>query len=248
MIIYNKSKDCFLLVPGPVHQSPNNLILVPSDESCSSFNNESNFSNLWQIERYLKLDDSNKHLTLQIKHANQYNFIYCYKHHIDVYGKHLECPNFVFSLPSSLSFSIGKMSYTATQVRLQSDLTFNAEESLKVNVHLNSVTNVSVNLKELNASVEAIDLQLERYNQQHNPQWVILFICCTIGFLAIIGLVCIIREYFCSKPPSQPQNIVVQNRIEDVDLIPLNNQAPPTPRIQEPPIRNNFLSRIINQI
>lgn len=76
MVMYNRTKDCMSLIPGPRRIGPNNLILFFKEENCTKFENETSFANLWRITDCLRLYNTNRQLILKVKHAQYSNFIY----------------------------------------------------------------------------------------------------------------------------------------------------------------------------
>lgn len=134
-VIYEERVDCVTPIRGD-SDSNDNMILSPAVEYCSDGIPINESSHYWSkiecLPRDLVRDDD----IIQIKSSDQYNYLYCQSLTITVFNRTFDCPNYVFSIPHFASFTIGKLTYKADNLKLSHSLRLAPVTSSRVNFHL----------------------------------------------------------------------------------------------------------------
>jgi hypothetical protein len=132
-VIYSSKLDCVVALPT---SSAQNLIIVPNLDSCRNQMPANLTAKYWRPETC-----ENKHTlviedVVQIKQVADNNYIYCENFDIKVYERSLECPPFVFALPTTASFSIDTLRYEAKEVLVEGEIDLITPLSQRINFHL----------------------------------------------------------------------------------------------------------------
>ena len=77
-----------------------------------------------------------EHSVIQVTIIKIGNYIYCPGQIIDLFNSSYDCPNFVFSLPSNLSFSLGSYKYNAKALRVSKDIEISKDIYFYINLIL----------------------------------------------------------------------------------------------------------------
>jgi hypothetical protein len=134
-VIYDQSSDCVTSLPSN-QDSYLNLVLVPDTHECKSnspMNISAKFwkSNECEEKHVITVED-----IFQIKQMGNLNYIYCESFIIHVYDQSIACPNFVFNLPTSVSFNIGNLKFLSNHSAVDSDVKFIPTFSQRINFFL----------------------------------------------------------------------------------------------------------------
>jgi hypothetical protein len=224
-VLFDEVNHCIKPIKGKPSESTN-LILVPKEAQCTS--NEHTFSNskYWTRGNCEDRESMDAHEIVQIKHARQYNYIYCASLNITIFNRLIPCPNEVFILPANTSFKIQDMEYEAQQLNLHTELHFVPMWSYAINhvidPHMRS--NLYDNyFSKLNMSINSLNTQsfndkLENVNDHHK---VANFILLSIIIFSCIAVVIWLQFKKCKKSSLKRNNKflnIEQNNMETIDL------------------------------
>jgi hypothetical protein len=134
-VVYDTSTDCVTPLRGNLDTNEN-VILSPSVEYCTEASPLNSSERYWSKERCVSNDHISNEDIITIKSSNDHNFIFCYTLNVTVFNRTYPCPSFVFALPQYASFTIGKMTYTADQLKISNSLRIAPVHTTRVNFHL----------------------------------------------------------------------------------------------------------------
>jgi hypothetical protein len=122
-VLYNEETRCVKPIKGNPSQTTY-LILVPKEKQCSNEEHTYTYSRYWAKGECEQKDDIQAHDFVQIKHALQYNYIYCASLNITLFQRQIPCPREPFVLPANQSFQIEDLHYESQSLNLHSELHF----------------------------------------------------------------------------------------------------------------------------
>ncbi len=146
-VVYDAARDCVTAL-HQITQSSRNLILMPGTATCQRNLPESIVKRYWKVDHCTEKDVIVDEEIIQIKTSEKYNYIYCFSLKINIYNRTLDCPEYVFAIPSNAAFSINTITYESTLVNLQNTLNLMPEWSQRINFHLMSQLH-NLNLSEI---------------------------------------------------------------------------------------------------
>ncbi len=160
-VIYDSARDCVTAL-HQITQSSRNLILMPGSANCQRNLPESIVKRYWKVDHCTKKDAIVDEEIIQVKTSEKYNYIYCYSLKINIYNRTLDCPEYVFAIPSNAAFSINTITYESTLVNLQNTLNLMPEWSQRINFHLMSQLH-NLNLSEIARQTREDISQIRRH-------------------------------------------------------------------------------------
>ena len=134
-VVYNEKNDCIIPLPTAPY-TLNNLVVMPKTDKCQN-NLPHNFTHkYWKFERCEQRHFISPDEVVQIKAVGDNNHIFCNGFKINLYNRTIDCPDFVFALPITTSFSIGSLNYETNDITIHTDLSFAPDLSQRVNFQL----------------------------------------------------------------------------------------------------------------
>lgn len=109
-VLFDEVNHCIKPIKGNPSESTN-LILVPKEAQCNCNEHMLINSKSWTKGDCDEEDEINAHGIVQIKHARQYNYIYCSSLNITIFNRLMPCPKDLFILPANTFFKIQDMEY-----------------------------------------------------------------------------------------------------------------------------------------
>ena len=200
-VIYSQDNDCVTTLPTN-QQSYLNLVLASDDPSCRSPLPHNLTVKFWKGSQC-----ENRHLVtiqdiVQIKQIAGSNYIYCKSFNIRVYDRYLLCPDFVFILSTSVSFSIGDLKFEANNRTIDISTEFIPHYSDRINfflmpdLHDFSFDKINRNAIDGINNLTITNTKINRHFPEINT-----FNGTTIVFLVIFFSVCLflILYYLCRR-------------------------------------------------
>jgi hypothetical protein len=91
---------------------------MPGSAKCQRNLPESIVKRYWKVDHCTEKDVIVDEEIIQVKTSEKYNYMYCYSLKINIYNRTLDCPEYVFAIPSNATFSINTITYESTLVNL----------------------------------------------------------------------------------------------------------------------------------
>ncbi|KAI1283801.1 hypothetical protein HDE_12639 [Halotydeus destructor] len=136
IIIIKEDTNCMMSLPDSAF-SLQGFMVDPGSEHCLENDGTEGTPKYWHEDRCLLVSHMHSTERIQVKYTDTENYIYCPRRDIKVHELETPCPDFVFPLPRSVSFSIGKFIYLATRSRIDTTNTVDREWIHKLNFHIN---------------------------------------------------------------------------------------------------------------
>jgi hypothetical protein len=196
-VVYDADRDCVTAL-HQITQSSRNLILMPSSAKCQRNLPESIVKRYWKVDYCNEKDVIVDEEIIQVKTSEKYNYIYCYSLKINIYNRTLDCPEYVFAIPSNAAFSINTITYESTLVNLQNTLNLMPEWSQRINFHLMSQLH-NLDLSEIARQTRDDINSIRRHEfktiEMPSSDFKIHLIYILILIIIIIGLTIYFRRY-----------------------------------------------------
>ena len=167
LVVYDETLDCLVPTKGSNLDFANDLILKPDETYCQKRQVIAS-DKYWERKRCEPLNGVLEDDTVQVKNAGAQNYVFCHPFKVKLYDKlaAVECPNYVFSLPSNKSFRIGRFTYNANQINLKNQLIFAEDLSQRINFQISpkvGLLNLTDDFRSLDNLVDKIDTESREY-------------------------------------------------------------------------------------
>ena len=188
-VLYDEELDCIIPAKNSNIDYAFELIMKPDETYCNRKQLTPD-DKYWETKR---CDPQGKALEddiVNVKHSRNENYIYCNSLKIKIYEKldEVECPDFVFPLPSNMSFQIGRLKYNSQQIRIQNQMHFEPELSHRINFQLAPKSQHKLDLSE---DMKALDQLTESINTE-SPKYVfgnyVVSTSMTIIVISLVGI------------------------------------------------------------
>ena len=255
-VIYSQDNDCVTTLPSN-QQSYLNLVLASDDLSCRSPLPHNITAKFWKgtqcEERHLVTVQD----IVQIKQIAGSNYIYCKSFNIRVYDRYMPCPDFVFILSTSVSFSIGDLKFEANNRTIDINTEFIPHYSDRINFFLmpdlhdfsfDKITRQTFEgLNNITAPTHRIERNLNEYNDFNLTNIILLVVFLSVC-LCIIILYCWrkLRKLGRHTPTSRTSAVYYKPHREtdegedEVDVETTENSEPPKPLKRTKPSAPNL--------
>jgi len=167
LVIYDEKRDCIVPSKDSNFDFVNDITLRPDEVYCKKKQISSN-ENFWVEKQCEDMNEVLEDDVVQVKYGGDLNFVYCNMFKIKLYENlpTIECPDFVFSLPTNRSFSIGRLAYKFESIKINKDLKFVPEWSQRINfqmTHQIKELDIINDTKELDELIKSIDTSSPTY-------------------------------------------------------------------------------------
>ena len=215
-VIYSQENDCVTTLPTN-QQSYLNLVLASDDVNCKSPLPHNITVKFWKGNQC-----EEKHLVtaqdiVQIKQIAGSNYIYCKSLNIRLYDRYLPCPDFVFILSTSVSFSIGDLKFEASNSTIDISTEFIPHYSDRINFYLMpdlhdfSFDKILRRTSEKIKNITFDHPKIESIELPFGHEISILEILFLVFFIASAVLICL---YYCRKRYKK-RNTKINNRVRN---------------------------------
>ena len=186
-ILYDKRQDCVTKTNNFIELDHNQIMIAPNKLDCQIQKNVS-LNNLWSPSVCLP-KSNHTDSSYQIKFVKHFNFVYCPFRYIKIFSKNHDCPNFVFQIPSNISFELENYVYQPQSMRTKVNMKFSNDWNFRLNMHLNpslldpllQTMETTDKILSEKSQVEIITLWKNRATSSVIILVIVLLICSNIG-------------------------------------------------------------------
>ena len=240
-VVYNEKTDCIIPLPSSPY-TLNNLVVMPKTETCQSTLPHNITRKYWKVEPCEQRHHISVEEVVQIKAVGENNHIFCNGFEITLYNRTINCPEFVFALPITSSFSIESLQYQTTDITIQSDLKFVPDLSQRINFALMPDLH-NLQFTEMSNSVrrKLDELKFNEYRGHFDSYQTfditdLLVITALFVFVSVFSIIHF-RKRLRGKilrinKNRDTESIEMNEQVVDEASTPLNPSVPPTPSIK----------------
>ncbi|KAI1303655.1 Transposon Ty3-G Gag-Pol polyprotein [Halotydeus destructor] len=116
-VLIEEDNTCLMPLPDSAFHEKG-YIVSPTTKYCLDWGVKEDAPKLWSSSTCVRADDINPTVRTQVKMTDTDNHIYCPRLNITLHGVRMACPDYVFTLPKTVSFKIGRLEYNATSHRV----------------------------------------------------------------------------------------------------------------------------------
>jgi hypothetical protein len=226
LVVYDETQDCIVPTKGTNLDFANDLILKPDEHYCNKRQITPN-EKYWEQNRCEPLDNVIEDEVVQIKNGGDYNFVYCNTLKIKLYEKLMavDCPDYVFALPANRSFRIGRLSYSAEQIKLNNEMKFIPDLSQRINFQIMP----KIDSLDLTEDLKITENLIDSIKTDH-PEYVFdnYMVSTSVStIVAVVGIIlCAIYYFFIRKRNSTKSKAQTTPKAitEEIELV----ESPPT--------------------
>lgn len=185
-ILFSEETGCATPMEGIAEASPNNVFLHGIQGECSNFNGSA--FHYWRPEPCTPKGVLKELDIVQVKQDGARNLIYCNLFNITVHNFTQPCPDYVFTLPATVSFKIGSLQYRASANHLAKEYNMRPEWSHRINFQLMPRLhdlNPDRDLRDVHEEVEKINIELPEIHFLKHPT---TYTSCLIILILLIAL------------------------------------------------------------
>jgi hypothetical protein len=229
LVVYDETQDCIVPTKGTNLDFANDLILKPDEHYCNKRQVTPN-EKYWEQNKCEPLDNVIEDEVVQVKNGGDYNFVYCNTLKIKLYEKLMavDCPDYVFALPANRSFRIGRLSYSAEQIKLSNEMKFIPDLSQRINFQIMP----KINNLDLTEDLKITENLIDSIKTDH-PEYVfdnymvstsVSTIAAVVGIILCAVYYFFIRKRSLSKSGAQTTHKAIREEIELMESPPTNKE------------------------
>ncbi|KAI1280697.1 hypothetical protein HDE_13826 [Halotydeus destructor] len=211
-VIFNRDHDCVTPISYTESSSHRDgVVLQPSDTVCSGNSKENSTMTYWHPTGCHDPQAMHTRDLIQVKQAENRQFIYCPGRKITIYNHTVDCPEFVFDVPDDVTFKVDQLAFkvhlsTATGAR-EILPTWSQKVNFRIlpaKSHLNLIENFRASRK----LIEGIDTKSPHILWHHSYGFPtgLVSICLTVVAIAVLVIY--------MKKKQGPEISLEQQRIE----------------------------------
>ncbi|KAI1285049.1 hypothetical protein HDE_12230 [Halotydeus destructor] len=208
-VLIEEDNPCLMPLPDSAFHDKG-YIVSPTTKYCLDWGVKEDAAKLWSSSTCVQADDINPTVRTQVKMTDTDNHIYCPRLFITLHGVNMSCPDYVFTLPKTVSFKIGRLEYNATSHHVETSKHIESDWAHKLSFLINPP------FKDFKQDYNDTDKLMNTFDepraetsklQADGVLWA------TILVLIVLLIICCIRTFMMSRT-AQPQHYVEMEMTE----------------------------------